>query len=227
METTKRLDFLESKLAVLTFDQAEVLREATETKCGIMVFYEKEHRTTDGERVECKEGEFFATDTGEEDEEIPIKIDPKDVVTTIIIDVTFTPPTSIDPEGEIWFTRKYHANPETGEITKRTQSMMFSEKREKTDKEAVISAEARTALENAHIIEGTDVSSVDSNILAVRDQVEQYIDTGILHAYTDFKSPAFSLETHVPKWLTEDPGIPDLDDPDMPFLLLEKFPKSL
>jgi len=230
-----RLSLLTSKLEKFDLYKSggpDVLREATESKCGIMAFYNKEYRATDGEDVKCEEGDFFMTDLGEKGEDIEIKIDPKDVVTTIIVDLTFTAPTPIDPKGELWFSRMYHVDSATGEVKKITQSTLFSNGEEDVENKKIesMSEEVRAALEEASqrsAVGGRDPGAVDSDISGVRDRVEPYLTIDNLRTYAKKEGvDNLELETNFPKWLTEDADIPSLDDPDMPFILLEKFGKG-
>ena len=210
----------------------EVLREATESKCGIMAFYNKEYRATDGEDIKCEGGDFFMTDLGEKGRDIQIKIDPKDVVTTIIVDLTFTAPVPIDPKGELWFSCTYHVDSATGEVKKITQSTLFSNEKEDVENKKIESTneEVRAALKEASqrsVVGGRDLGVVDNDISGIRDRVEPCLTIDNLRTYARERgTDDLELETNFPKWLTEDADIPSLDDPDMPFILLEKFGKG-
>lgn len=214
----------EEKLGLLGEPGSSRLRERADNKCGITTLAYSERRVTndkDREEVFEENGEFFVTDIGANRKEIKIKIEPKDVITVRDFNFFFESPGSMQggPQ-DLQFQCEYTINTGTGEVIGEIEKMMHFEDEnisvgEEDVKVAEISQEAKVAIEAA----------MDSQNKEAKNNVEPYLDVETLKAFQKSHKTVVQLHTHVPKWVSQDPDIPDLDDPDMPFLLLKKFPE--
>lgn len=218
---------LEEKLRLLGKPGDYRLREKTDNKCGISVLAYSARRVTNDqyhEEVFEENGELFVTDTGEGEKEIRTKIEPKDTITLRDFSFFFGSPGSMqDGPDDLQFGCEYTINTDTGEVIGIEKMMHFDDENISAGEEDVEVAEISEEAEAAIEVAMNDVARRQGK--ESKDDVEPYLNVETLRAFQKSRGVSVvQLHTNVPKWVSQDPDIPDLDDPDMPFLLLKKFP---